>query len=128
VAGVLLPSAILFLLLLCNDEGVLGPWCNKRWQNVVTTFIIGVLVVLSLILVVNTLFKSVDVPTLTYALFGAYAAVLLVAGGAGLVVRQRRIAAGLSADPLIDVRRLDRKTWRCLAWSGWPLRSRAGSG
>jgi Mn2+/Fe2+ NRAMP family transporter len=112
LAGVLLPSAILFLLLLCNDKGVLGPWCNKLWQNVVTTFIIGVLVVLSMILVVNTLFKSVDVPTLTYALFGVYAAVLVVAGIAGLVVRQRRLAAGLSADPLADVRHLDRNTWR----------------
>jgi Mn2+/Fe2+ NRAMP family transporter len=112
LAGVLLPSAILFLLLLCNDKGVLGPWCNKLWQNVVTTFIIGVLVVLSLILVVNTLFKSVDVPTLTYVLFGAYAAVLVGVGLVGLVIRQRRIASGLSADPLLDVRRLDRNTWR----------------
>jgi Mn2+/Fe2+ NRAMP family transporter len=112
LAGVLLPSAILFLLLLCNDKGVLGPWCNKLWQNVVTTFIIGVLVVLSLILVINTLFRSVDVPTLTYGLFGGYAAVLVVAGVAGLVIRQRRVSAGLAADPLVDVRQLDRNTWR----------------
>jgi hypothetical protein len=112
LAGVLLPSAILFLLLLCNDKGVLGPWCNKLWQNVVTTFIIGVLVVLSLILVVNTLFKSVDVPTLTYTLFGALAAVMVIGGAAGLVIRAGRVAAGLAADPLIDVRHLDRSTWR----------------
>jgi Mn2+/Fe2+ NRAMP family transporter len=112
LAGVLLPSAILFLLLLCNDKGVLGPWCNKLWQNIVTTFIIGVLVVLSMILVVNTLFKSVDVPTLTYLLFGSYAAALVVAGVAGLVVRARRVAAGRSPDPLADVRDLDRNTWR----------------
>jgi NRAMP (natural resistance-associated macrophage protein)-like metal ion transporter len=112
LAGVLLPSAILFLLLLCNDKGVLGPWCNKLWQNIVTTFIIGVLVVLSMILVVNTLFKSVDVPTLTFGLFAAYAAVLVVAGIVGVIVRQRRVAAGLSADPLVDVRHLDRNTWR----------------
>jgi Mn2+/Fe2+ NRAMP family transporter len=112
LAGVLLPSAILFLLLLCNDGGVLGPWCNKLWQNVVTTVIIGVLVVLSMILVVNTLFKSVDVPTLTYGLFGAYAVVLAIGGVAGLVVRRRRVAAGLSADALADVRHLDRDTWR----------------
>jgi NRAMP (natural resistance-associated macrophage protein)-like metal ion transporter len=112
LAGVLLPSAILFLLLLCNDKGVLGPWCNKLWQNVVTTLIIGVLVVLSMILVVNTLFKSVDVPTLTYGLFAAYAVVLVIAGVAGVIVRHRRVAAGLSADPLADVRHLDRNTWR----------------
>ncbi len=33
LAGVLLPSASVFLLLLCNDPEVLGPWANKRWLN-----------------------------------------------------------------------------------------------
>src|ERR1019366_6994334 len=28
LAGVLLPSATVFLLLLCNDRAVLGPWVN----------------------------------------------------------------------------------------------------
>ena len=28
LAGVLLPSATVFLLLLCNDKAVLGPWVN----------------------------------------------------------------------------------------------------
>ena len=112
LAGVLLPSAILFLLLLCNDKGVLGPWCNKLWQNIVTTLIVGVLVVLSMILVVNTLFPSIDVPTLTYGLFAAFAAALVVGGLAGIVVRALRVAAGEAADPLADVRGLDRDTWR----------------
>ncbi|HEY6258185.1 MAG TPA: NRAMP family divalent metal transporter, partial [Xanthobacteraceae bacterium] len=30
LAGVLLPSATVFLLLLCNDRDVLGPWVNSR--------------------------------------------------------------------------------------------------
>jgi len=30
LAGVLLPSASVFLLLLCNDRDVLGPWVNGR--------------------------------------------------------------------------------------------------
>ena len=30
LAGVLLPSATVFLLLLCNDKPVLGPWVNNR--------------------------------------------------------------------------------------------------
>ena len=30
LAGVLLPSATVFLLLLCNDRAVLGPWVNAR--------------------------------------------------------------------------------------------------
>ncbi len=31
----------MFLLLLCNDREVLGPWVNRRWLNVITTVIIG---------------------------------------------------------------------------------------
>ena len=34
LAGVLLPSATVFLLLLCNDKDVLGPWVNSRRLNV----------------------------------------------------------------------------------------------
>ena len=34
LAGVLLPSATVFLLLLCNDREVLGPWVNAPWLNV----------------------------------------------------------------------------------------------
>src|SRR6202035_5551810 len=33
LAGVLLPSATVFLVLLCNDKAVLGPWTNPRWVN-----------------------------------------------------------------------------------------------
>ena len=35
LAGILLPSATVFLVLLCNDRAVLGPWVNKPWLNVV---------------------------------------------------------------------------------------------
>ena len=35
LAGMLLPSATVFLLLLCNDREVLGPWSNAPWLNVV---------------------------------------------------------------------------------------------
>ena len=34
--GVLLPSASVFLLLLCNDKDVLGPWVNGRKTNLFT--------------------------------------------------------------------------------------------
>src|SRR6202521_5041818 len=33
LAGILLPSATVFLVLLCNDRAVLGPWVNKAWLN-----------------------------------------------------------------------------------------------
>ena len=43
LAGILLPSAACFLLLLCNDREVLGPWVNPRWLNILAAFIVGVL-------------------------------------------------------------------------------------
>ncbi len=40
LAGVLLPSATVFLLLLCNDKAVVGPWSNGPKLNVFTGAII----------------------------------------------------------------------------------------
>jgi NRAMP (natural resistance-associated macrophage protein)-like metal ion transporter len=113
LAGILLPSAIVFLVLLCNDKEILGPWVNKTWQNVVDFTIIGVLIVLSMILVVSTLFTSINGVLLTEVLFAVAAGATLVIGGPLLLrSRQRRIAAGGSTDRLADVRHLDRNTWR----------------
>jgi NRAMP (natural resistance-associated macrophage protein)-like metal ion transporter len=64
LAGVLLPSATVFLLLLCNDADVLGPWANAPWLNAVASVIVGMLVELSLILMASTLFPSVNVTRL----------------------------------------------------------------
>lgn len=50
LAGVMLPSAIIFLQLLLNDQEVLGPYANKRWNNLVNWTITIVLFALSLIL------------------------------------------------------------------------------
>jgi Mn2+/Fe2+ NRAMP family transporter len=58
LAGVLLPSATVFLLLLCNDRPVLGPWANSRWLNYFTGAIIAVLLLLSIILTVSVLFPD----------------------------------------------------------------------
>src|SRR6516165_2161697 len=58
LAGVLLPSATVFLVLLCNDRAVLGPWVNKPWLNALAGLIIGILVLLSLVLTTATLFPA----------------------------------------------------------------------
>jgi Mn2+/Fe2+ NRAMP family transporter len=50
LAGVMLPSAIIFLQLLLNDREVLGGFANKPWNNVVNWTIIVLLFALSLIL------------------------------------------------------------------------------
>src|SRR5207249_481782 len=60
LAGLLLPGATLFLLLLCNDTALLGPWVNRSWFNALAGVIMGLLLMLSLILVVTTIFPAVD--------------------------------------------------------------------
>ena len=60
LAGVLLPSATVFLLLLCNDKAVLGPWVNTRWVNIFTAAVIAVLVMLSVVLTASVLFPSIS--------------------------------------------------------------------
>lgn len=50
LAGVMLPSAIIFLQLLLNDKELLGSYANKPWNNFVNWTIIIVLFGLSLVL------------------------------------------------------------------------------
>ncbi len=42
LAGVLRPSATVFLLVLCNDRAVLGPWTNALWLNGLASLIVTV--------------------------------------------------------------------------------------
>jgi Mn2+/Fe2+ NRAMP family transporter len=81
LAGVLLPSALLFLLLLCNDHEIMGPWVNPPWLNVLATFIVSLLLQLSLILTVVTVFPSVPV---TGLLVGTFIPVVLVTVGVAI--------------------------------------------
>jgi Mn2+/Fe2+ NRAMP family transporter len=84
LAGVLLPSATVFLLLLCNDRAVLGPWVNGRWLNLFTSAVIAVLVLLSVILTASVLFPDLSGGTMLMILAGG--GVLILAGlGAQLV-------------------------------------------
>ncbi len=96
LAGVLLPSASVFLLLLCNDREVLGPWVNRPWLNALASAIIAVLVLLSLILMATTLFPSINVTT-TALVGGAVLAVGLVTF-AVFALRSRRRAAAVTME------------------------------
>ena len=80
LAGVLLPSATVFLLLLCNDREVLGPWTNGRALNLLTGAIIAGLVVLSVILTAAVLFPDQTDETVILWILGTGAALALVAG------------------------------------------------
>ncbi|HMK63737.1 MAG TPA: NRAMP family divalent metal transporter [Acidimicrobiales bacterium] len=104
LAGVLLPSATVFLLLLCNDPAVLGPWVNRPWLNVVATVIVSVLLVMSLVLMTTTIFTSIDVTDLSLAL-GALLLVGYVVAGALAVRNHRR-------RPVEPLSRERRATWR----------------
>ena len=105
LAGILLPSATVFLVLLCNDRAVLGPWVNRAWLNAVAGFIVSVLLLLSLVLVVTTVIPSVDVTKLVVIL-ASVMAVVLVGGGLWLWISQRH------ADPGPQVSRAERENWR----------------
>jgi NRAMP (natural resistance-associated macrophage protein)-like metal ion transporter len=105
LAGVLLPSASVFLLLLCNDPAVLGPWVNRLWLNALASLIIGILLVMSLILVVTTVFPHVDVTVLGASLGGALIVVLGIAGALTLLSRSPTGAPAPAG-------RAHRDTWR----------------
>ena len=65
--------------MLCNDREVLGPWRNAPWLNAIASVIVGVLVLLSMILMVTTIFPHINVTTVA------------LAGGAGLLVAVDRL-------------------------------------
>ncbi len=103
LAGVMLPSACLFLLFLCNDRDVLGPWVNRQWFNLLASLILGVLLILSVILVVSTIFPKIDVARLFLIL-----AVVMVIGLVIAIVVNLRARRAMPPDPrLLE----DRETW-----------------
>ncbi|MFV8318416.1 NRAMP family divalent metal transporter [Mycobacterium sp. 23] len=137
LAGVLLPSATVFLVLLCNDRAVMGPWTNTVRQNIVAWTIVWSLVLLSLALTVATFFPHLSTATIEIGLAAGAVAGLVV--GAAVIIAGRRqndrraaravaqsLGGGLNpedVDELEDaavltraerraVRRQDRANWR----------------
>jgi NRAMP (natural resistance-associated macrophage protein)-like metal ion transporter len=106
LAGVLLPSATVFLLLLCNDRAVLGPWVNGARTNLFTSAVVAVLVTLSVILTASVLFPGITAGQIEVigACCGGAAA---LTGGFALA---RRLRAGSVASLPID--RSGRANWR----------------
>ncbi|MGC8481317.1 MAG: NRAMP family divalent metal transporter [Acidimicrobiales bacterium] len=110
LAGILLPSASVFLLLLCNDPQVLGPWVNRPWLNLVAVVIIGVLLVLSGTLMATTLFPSINVPQLSIGLAIGLAAAGIVLFG---VARIREARSGSPRTPRAPLPpKAERYAWR----------------
>ncbi|MFD7902800.1 divalent metal cation transporter, partial [Kitasatospora sp. NPDC059747] len=104
LAGVLLPSATVFLLLLCNDKAVLGPWVNGPKTNAFTSAVVGVLVMLSLILTAAVVWPDISSEAILWIMAGCGVAGVLVAGYFFTFGR-----SGTKEDP---VDRTGRENWR----------------
>jgi Mn2+/Fe2+ NRAMP family transporter len=107
LAGVLLPSATVFLLLLCNDREVLGPWVNGRRTNAFTSAVIAVLITLSVVLTASVLFPAISARQITGIIVACAAVSLLV--GAGMLMRRRAAAPAAPGGALTEA---DRSMWR----------------
>ena len=58
VAVTLLPAALVFLILLLNDEPLMGKHVNTKWENIMNWSIVIVVVVMSTLLGISTLFPE----------------------------------------------------------------------
>jgi NRAMP (natural resistance-associated macrophage protein)-like metal ion transporter len=99
LAGVLLPSATVFLVLLCNDRAVLGPWVNTVRQNIVAWVIVWSLVLLSLALTATTFFPSLPTTTIEAGL--ALGAVIGIVGGTAAIIAGRRYSDRREAEVIV---------------------------
>ncbi len=105
LAGVLLPSATVFLLLLCNDKAVLGPWVNSKKLNVFTGAVIWVLVMLSIILTASVMYPDISGEAILDVLVGGSVFAIVGYLATVLIRRNKRVV-----EPGVD--RSQRDTWR----------------
>ena len=119
LAGVLLPSATVFLLLLCNDRAVLGPWVNSKKLNFFTGAVVWVLVMLSIILTASVMYPDITGEAIIEVLAGG---TLLAVVGYAATVTVRRLrpvpadaegsANAMVSDTAQQFSEQARNTWR----------------
>src|SRR6202048_1401594 len=108
LAGVLLPSATVFLLLLSNDKAVLGPWVNSRPMNLFTGAVVAVLVMLSVMLTASVLFPNLDEEWIVGVLAGGAVLAIVTALLVNLNGLTERSNRGIARQPIEH----DLNTWR----------------
>jgi hypothetical protein len=108
LAGVLLPSATVFLLLLSNDKAVLGPWVNSKAMNLFTGAVVAVLVMLSVILTASVLFPDLDEKWIIGILAGGGALAIVIALLVNLYGYTERGNNSIARQPIGH----DLNTWR----------------
>ncbi|MGH3868261.1 MAG: NRAMP family divalent metal transporter [Pseudonocardiaceae bacterium] len=77
LSAVLLPATSVFLVLLCNDRAILGPWVNRTWKNIVVGVVVWALLLLSFVSGASTLFPELSDTAIEIA--------LLIGAGIGLL-------------------------------------------
>src|ERR1019366_5816880 len=115
LAGVLLPSATVFLLLLCNDKAVLGPWVNSRILNLFTGAVVAVLVMLSVILTASVLFPDMGENVILGVLAGGSILTIVTAIAVSALGRKTRDDKSVAWDPAL------RLIWRMPPINELPL-------
>ncbi|WAC91432.1 NRAMP family divalent metal transporter [Mycobacterium sp. Aquia_213] len=118
LAGILLPSATVFLVLLCNDRAVLGPWVNTLRQNIVAWAIVWSLVLLSLALTATTFFPDVSTASLEVGL-AAGAALGVICGAVAIIgdqgfsdTRVAKLGSPVGHAECRALRRQEQKDWQ----------------
>ncbi len=98
--GILLPSALVFLVLLANDRAVLGPWVNGTAHNWACGIIVWAVTTFSLAPVVTTFYPNVTLRQIVIAFLACTAL-----GVAAAAVIWRRPSRGRRAAPAADAGR-----------------------
>jgi NRAMP (natural resistance-associated macrophage protein)-like metal ion transporter len=112
LAGVLLPSATVFLLLLCNDRGVLGPWVNSRRLNLFSGVVIAILVMLSTVLTASMLFPQISSAQIIAIFAGGTGLTMLAGAYLGWTGRLNKNKDKDKEADRAHEPALDRATWR----------------
>lgn len=116
LAGVLLPAATVFLLMLCNDKAVLGPWVNSAKTNAFTSAVIAALVTLSIVLVASVMFPAITATQIIAIVAGCAAVAVTAVGWLGVRgiqgIRRRGRSGPSDADDSDGSAKADRMMWR----------------
>jgi Mn2+/Fe2+ NRAMP family transporter len=90
VSTVLFPSAGVFLILLCNDRAVLGPWVNRWGHNALAVILVDSMLVLSALSLLKAAFPRLDMDTTVMVIAALTVPVmaLLVLGSGGRLGRR----------------------------------------
>jgi hypothetical protein len=101
-----------FLLLLCNDRAVLGPWVNSRKLNIFTGGVVAVLVMLSIILTGSVIYPDLSDTVILSILIGGSVLGLVAALGVALAQRLRGKPEPENTEPTYQTVNVPKKNWR----------------